>query len=45
MLIVQLLFHIKKMPPPASGVGFIGLSVAAFAALMTFSLHKIEEGK
>lgn len=33
------------MPPtPASGVGFLGLSVAALAALVTFSLHKIEEG-
>lgn len=33
------------MPSPAGhGVGFVGLSVAAIAALMTFSLHKIEEG-
>jgi len=29
---------------PASGVGFLGLMVAAVAALVTFSLHKIEEG-
>lgn len=33
------------MPSPAGhGVGFVGLSIAAIAALMTFSLHKIEEG-
>jgi regulator of protease activity HflC (stomatin/prohibitin superfamily) len=29
---------------PASGVGFFGLAIAALACLMTFSLHKIEEG-
>jgi regulator of protease activity HflC (stomatin/prohibitin superfamily) len=30
--------------PPAGGVGLVGLSIAAIAGLLTFSLHKIEEG-
>jgi regulator of protease activity HflC (stomatin/prohibitin superfamily) len=30
--------------PPAGGVGVVGLSIAALACLITFSLHKIEEG-
>ena len=34
------------MPSPASsGVGFIGLFFAGLAVLVTFSLHKIEEGE
>lgn len=30
--------------PQAGGVGAVGLSVAIIAGLLTFSLHKIEEG-
>jgi regulator of protease activity HflC (stomatin/prohibitin superfamily) len=39
-----ILFELKMPATPASGVGMLGLAVAAVAALVTFSLHKIEEG-